>query len=179
LIYHEPQRALVDNKHHGSNWVAERTINVYKPQWRASTILYRMWMDTSPSSMEHPRKLWGYYDNMSFPDPIPGPRIAPMPTQNSNWFGDNDGPDVIRREREAYYTSISMVDAAVGKILDHLGKIGILDNTLVIFTSDHGEMLRDHGLFQKMVPYESATHIPFIIRWPEYFKTRLTGKKLC
>jgi arylsulfatase len=170
LIYHEPQRALVDNKHHGSNWVAERTINVINRNGgRRPFFIECGWIHPHPP-WNIPENWWGYYDNMSFPDPIPGPRIAPMPTQNSNWFGDNDGPDVIRREREAYYTSISMVDAAVGKILDHLGKIGILDNTLVIFTSDHGEMLRDHGLFQKMVPYESATHIPFIIRWPEYFK---------
>lgn len=73
----------------------------------------------------------------------------------------------MQRARELYYASISFVDYNIGKILDYLKKTGEYDNTLILFTSDHGEMLGDYGTFQKMLPYDSASRIPFIARYPK------------
>jgi len=58
------------------------------------------------------------------------------------------------------------VDEQVGRILDELNRLGLADNTLVIFTSDHGEMLGDHWSWQKQCPYEAAVRVPMILRWP-------------
>ena len=58
----------------------------------------------------------------------------------------------------------------MGKILDRLDKHGLTDNTLVIFTSDHGEMLGDHGMHSKMVLYEGSAHIPLLMRLPGAIK---------
>jgi arylsulfatase A-like enzyme len=69
--------------------------------------------------------------------------------------------------REVYYAAISMVDEQVGWILDALEETGQLDNTLIIFTSDHGELLGDYGLYQKWNPYDSCARVPFIIRFPK------------
>ena len=52
-------------------------------------------------------------------------------------------------------------------LLDALEMRDMLDNTIIIFTSDHGEMLGDHGLFQKQVPYEPSIHIPLIVAGPD------------
>jgi len=71
--------------------------------------------------------------------------------------------------RELYFASISLVDKNVGKILDALEKSGEMDNTIIIFTSDHGEMLGDHNCYQKMMPYDSCAKISFIIRYPKHF----------
>ena len=65
--------------------------------------------------------------------------------------------------------TISMVDHAIGRILDFLETAGQLDNTLLVFSSDHGEMLQDHGHYQKMLPFESSAHIPFVVRYPRAF----------
>jgi arylsulfatase A-like enzyme len=83
---------------------------------------------------------------------------------------DDRNKAIVRRIRELYYASISLVDKNVGVVLDALEESGELDNTLIIFTSDHGEILGDHGAYQKMLPYDSCARIPFIIRYPKAFK---------
>jgi len=65
-----------------------------------------------------------------------------------------------------YYAMISQVDEWVGKLLDELDKKGLTKNTIVLFVSDHGEMLGDHGLVSKMKMYEGSAHIPLLIRYP-------------
>ena len=65
-----------------------------------------------------------------------------------------------------YYAKVTLIDHGVGMVLDALGDKGILDDTWVIYTSDHGEMLGDHRLKQKKVFYEGAARIPLIVRPP-------------
>lgn len=67
----------------------------------------------------------------------------------------------------AYYAMIEQIDASVGDILSKLEITGQLENTIFIFTSDHGEMLGDHGLLMKGARFfEGAVHVPMIIHWP-------------
>lgn len=68
--------------------------------------------------------------------------------------------------RRQYCASIEAIDNGIGLILDALEKKGIIKNTVIVFTSDHGEMLGDHGLYAKSVPYESSIHVPLIIAGP-------------
>jgi arylsulfatase A-like enzyme len=65
-----------------------------------------------------------------------------------------------------YYGLVTMVDNAVGRILDALEESGQADNTIVVYTSDHGEMAGDHALMEKGVMYEEAIRIPLLIRVP-------------
>ena len=68
--------------------------------------------------------------------------------------------------RRQYCALIKLIDDQVGELLYALRKRDMLDNTVIIFTSDHGEMLGDHGLFQKQVPYEPSIHIPLVVAGP-------------
>ena len=68
--------------------------------------------------------------------------------------------------RTYYYANVSLIDCGVGLILKALEERGLMDNTWIIYTSDHGEMLGDHRLVYKMVFYEGAIHVPCIIRPP-------------
>jgi arylsulfatase len=68
--------------------------------------------------------------------------------------------------RTNYYGKISLIDDCVGQILDALQRRGWLDDTLVVFLSDHGEMLGDHGRIKKSTFHESSVRIPFIVSWP-------------
>ena len=75
--------------------------------------------------------------------------------------------DDHRLIRAAYWAMVDLVDAQVGRILSTLERTGQLHDTLVIFTSDHGEMLGDHGLYLKgPMFYEPAVRVPFILSWP-------------
>ena len=72
----------------------------------------------------------------------------------------------MRRQRAHYYANVSLIDAELGKITDALGRRGVLDNTIIIFTSDHGDCLNDHGHSQKWTMYEQSVHVPAIVSGP-------------
>ncbi len=74
--------------------------------------------------------------------------------------------DAIRDMRRAYAADISVIDHAVGLMLDALERKGLSDNTWVVYTTDHGEMAGNHGLMSKCVLYEQAVRVPLIIRPP-------------
>lgn len=75
-------------------------------------------------------------------------------------------PELIKYMISNYYGLVKEIDDWVGVILDKLDELGLAENTLVIFTSDHGEMLGAHGLREKNVFYEESSHIPLILRFP-------------
>lgn len=72
----------------------------------------------------------------------------------------------VRRARAAYYGLISYVDDKIGSLLDTLDAVGLAENTVVVYTSDHGDMLGEHGLWRKMSFYEQSERIPMLVRWP-------------
>lgn len=72
----------------------------------------------------------------------------------------------LRQIKATYFGMLSEVDAQIGRLLDHLRKIGAYEDTLIIFTSDHGEQLGDHWMFAKFGYFDQTFHIPLIIRAP-------------
>ena len=72
----------------------------------------------------------------------------------------------VRRARAAYYGLVSYADDKLRQLLDALDQFGLADDTLVIHTSDHGEMLGEHGLWRKMSFYEESARVPLQVRWP-------------
>jgi choline-sulfatase len=72
----------------------------------------------------------------------------------------------VRRTRRQYGAAIEVIDDQVGRILDALERRGLADGTIVLFSSDHGEMLGDHGLYTKSVAYEAALRVPLIVAGP-------------
>ncbi|MFW5689332.1 MAG: sulfatase, partial [Spirochaetota bacterium] len=90
-------------------------------------------------------------DGENFVDPESG-----IPVTDAQW-------KIIRQH---YYALISHVDACIGQILRVLDELDLSDDTLVIFTSDHGENLGDHGLIQKTQSYDSSARVPLIVKPP-------------
>ncbi len=74
--------------------------------------------------------------------------------------------DLRRQAVQAYYSSITFMDAQVGRVLKKLEQLGLAENTIVVFTSDHGYHLGEHGLWQKMSLFEQSTRVPLIIAAP-------------
>jgi len=84
----------------------------------------------------------------------------------------------IRQARAVYFGLMTEVDHHIGRIIDFLERTGQYDNTLVIFTSDHGEYLGDHHLMAKNGYFDQAFHVPLIVRDPDKTADGLRGKRV-
>ncbi len=71
----------------------------------------------------------------------------------------------VRKARHYYYARAAFVDSEIGRLLDFLRRLRLLDGAIIVFTADHGAHLGDHGLFQKLTFYEQVVTVPFIFRW--------------
>jgi choline-sulfatase len=138
----------------------------------------RPWMVTA--SFTHPhdpyvmrRRFWDRYDH----DEIDLPRVGPLPVDeldpHSRRLRNVSAMDVadiserhVRNARHAYYASIAYVDDWVATLVDTLEVSGMADNTIVVFTADHGDMLGERGLWYKMNFFEGASRIPLIVAGP-------------
>lgn len=72
-----------------------------------------------------------------------------------------------KAHRAGYMANLAFVDTCIGAVYDALGQLGLADNTIVVYTSDHGEMDGDHGLFQKFILFEPSVRIPLIVSYPK------------
>ena len=85
-----------------------------------------------------------------------------------NWNTADMSWEELGETARLYYGYISQVDDAVGRVLDHLEKKGILDNTVVIYTADHGDMCGERRMMDKhYVMYDEVVRVPLVIRYPE------------
>jgi len=82
-------------------------------------------------------------------------------------------------QRAYYLANVTMIDEKVGEIMEALEQNGYLDNSIIIFTSDHGDCLTDHGHSQKWTMYDAITRIPLIVWAPKRFKGSRTIDELC
>jgi uncharacterized sulfatase len=118
-----------------------------------------------------PKKYFDLYsmDQIKMP-PIPGeipadvPALAFASTKPWPYFGV--GAEHARECKLAYYSAISFVDAQIGRLIDAVDKLGLAENTVIVFWSDHGYHLGEHGLFFKQSCFEESCRVPMIICAP-------------
>ena len=82
-------------------------------------------------------------------------------------YNDHFSEDAVRQARLGYYGLCAFLDSLVGRLLDTLEATGLSSETNVLYTTDHGEMLGDHGMWTKMLMYEGSAGIPMILAGPE------------
>ena len=97
------------------------------------------------------------------------------PYQPNSWDKNYTDPEKVKYMVANYYAFVTEIDEWVGKILSKLDELKLTDNTLVIFVSDHGEMLGAHGMRGKFCFYEESVRVPFLIRYPGKIKS---GQKI-
>ena len=86
-------------------------------------------------------------------------------------FDMEDVPeDTVRRGRELYYGLVQWTDGQVGELLRALNAAGMAENTVVVYTADHGENMGEHGLWWKNCLFDTAARVPLIMRWPGRWK---------
>ncbi len=126
-----------------------------------------------------PEELAGLYEDAPIPDPIGSPEelASKPPAQRDRGAGSLTNSmfrldlskatvEHYRQWRRHYYANITLIDEGIGKIVEALESRGVLDDTLIIYTSDHGDALGDHGLPFKAFFYDCMSRVPLIIRSP-------------
>jgi arylsulfatase A-like enzyme len=101
------------------------------------------------------------------PEHVPEGYLEQVPEKL--WWAPNVPADIqeFNIEMQRYLAMTKNVDDNLGRLLDYLEVSGLAKDTIVVFTSDHGEMYGSHRLFYKMIPYSESINIPLIIRWPK------------
>ncbi len=109
-----------------------------------------------PHNVDMPRDPPGHLDDL--------PPAAQRLRETFGFHGYSD--DEVARARAAYYGLITYLDDKIGRLLGALDEQGLAENTAVVYTSDHGESLGEHGLWRKMNFYEQSARVPLQVRWP-------------
>ena len=120
-----------------------------------------------------PKKYFDLYrpEDISVPElPADYPKSVPAPALTSTlpWPNHGVSNEHCREAKRAYYAAISFVDAQIGRVLDALDRLGLRDNTIVVFWSDHGYHLGENGLWFKESCFERAARVPVVISPPAW-----------
>lgn len=120
------------------------------------------------SPYDPPARLLARYDGVEIPAPAVGTwagEFAAYPAKADAAFGDFGAAHALESRRH-YYAAITFIDEQVGEIVRALKERGMYEDALILFVSDHGDMLGDHHHWRKTYAYEGSTHVPFFVKWP-------------
>ncbi|MFH1744425.1 MAG: arylsulfatase [bacterium] len=166
---------------HPCNWIARQAVDFLEHYNGDKPWFLKVSFNRPHPPFDPPKRLMDHYENTELPKAQVGPwaeqefgqykgTVENTPNAPRGKYPDSD----IHRSRAAYYASITHVDQQIGRIIEALEKRGHLENTLILFTADHGDMMGDQHLWRKTYAYEGSAHVPMIIRWPENL-CRLAG----
>ncbi len=169
--YRSAEYALPE-KLHPTRWTADCAVRFIDSYKRPEPFFLKVSFARPHSPYDPPQRFMKQYENAALPKASVGAwakRFEPKSDSSFNiWHGD-EGAEQVRRSRQGYYGSVSFVDEQIGRILETLEKRGLLEETLIVYTSDHGDMTGDHHLWRKTYGYEASARIPLIVRSPKGF----------
>lgn len=174
-LYYIPQVSQLPTDRHTTYWTADRTIQFLRDRDKSKPF-FAMTSFIKPHPPFDPPVPWNkLYRAHEMPLPKRPDKVEQLITwhmRNQNYFKRrNAGIDnnLITAMRAAYYACISFIDYNIGRILTELESQGELENTIIIFTSDHGELLGDYDCYGKRCFYDSAARVPLIVSCPGRF----------
>lgn len=169
-----PVISTVDEGHSLTHWTVRRSIDFLET--RDETRPFFLWTSfTKPHPPWDPcANYWALYQNRDVPDPVIGDwsktvEGTPQAYLESTYCLNNAyrmSPAQLKDARRAYYACITQIDYQLGLLFARMREMNLLENTWILFTSDHGEMLGDHHMGAKTIFLEGSAHIPLLIRPP-------------
>lgn len=152
---------------HPTNWVTDRSIDFLRRRDRSMPFfLMASYLRPHPP-FDAPECFFAMYRDKELTPPPIGDWADADRLRRLGRFTDADtgscDPELMRQARIGYYACISHLDNQIGRLLDALKDDGCFQNTVVLFVSDHGELLGDHHTFRKTRPYQGSIRIPLLM----------------
>lgn len=171
--YWETRGAMVSNldePHHSTTWIGDRAVETLE-KWDSATPSLLMVGFIKPHHPFDPPANWARRYDPQQMTILPGWIAQPLPCDlmlGKGYFSNQELDEAaVRRCMARYYANISQIDFQVGRMLDLLKRKGLYDNTLIIFTADHGEYLGFHHMILKSNHmYDPLAKVPLIVRYP-------------
>lgn len=157
---------MYDEMFHPTSWVVTQSIDFLRRRDPSKPFFLMMSFHRPHPPLDPPEHYLNRYMAKELPAPVVGdwaPDAPPTRALDSPIPTDQAQMDMARR---AYYAQITHIDHHLNRMFMALYEFGVLDNTVIVFTADHGEMLYDHNLIAKGYPFDSSARLPFILRLP-------------
>ena len=171
----EPDLDLLPPHLHNTDWVVDHSIDfIDDRQTDQPFCLWASFIDPHPPFIDR-EPYYSMYKDADIPAPIIPDWIegdsCPSWLHNHRWMFNptNMPPEQVRQARAVYYGMITHLDHQLGRLFGHLKAKGLWDNTVIIYTTDHGDHLGDFHCFHKHSSYEGAARVPYIVRFPKSF----------
>ena len=163
----------LDEKLHPTYWTGEMACQLIQNYDKDSQPLFLKVSFARPHSpYDPPKRFLDRYEEVKIPAPVVGDwcgkyaeRLNPVEADKDAPYA-NFGEEYACNSKKYYYASITFIDEQIGRIIRTLKDKGMYDDALIVFVSDHGDMMGDHYHWRKTYPYEGSAHIPFIAKWP-------------
>ena len=157
--------AEADEKSFTTDWLTDKAVDFIKLN-KDKPFCYMVSLPDphGPNTVRAPYDTM--YDNVDVPIPA---TFHKTPEQTPKW-GAKDKKLTeasLRRIMPQYYGMVKCIDDNLGRLLDTLRQNGLIDNTIVVFTADHGDLCGEHRRLNKGVPYEGSAKIPLVVYYPE------------
>jgi arylsulfatase len=154
---------------HPTTWTGDMAVRFLETYQEDRPFYLKLSFIRPHSPYDPPERVWKAYQDVQFQEAKTGKWAAKFEKRSSNdpdiWHGKLDS-ETIANSRRGYYACITHVDEQIGRVMETLEKQRKLDSTLIVFTSDHGDMTGDHNLWRKSYPYQPSVRIPMIVRLP-------------
>ena len=171
-MYYMPQLAQTPAEHHPTNWVGSRACDfIEKHDFSEPLFLMCSFIHPHPP-FAVPTPWNKLYRSAEMPlphEPDGSPELTTWFNKHQNNFKYKDGGtdiNLARTIKAFYYACVSFIDYQIGRVAESLAKLGRLDDTMIILTSDHGELLGDYGCYGKRTMLDSSARVPLVIRFP-------------
>lgn len=159
---------MFEERLHPTNWVTDETLRFLETRDRTRPFFAMASYVRPHPPFDAPRSYYDMYAGKDLREPARGDwDDTELLERDGRLVAGIHGcidPELRHQAMAGYYAAITHVDNQVGRLINALKRDGSLEDTVVIFLSDHGEMLFDHASFRKLLPYEGAAHIPVILR---------------
>lgn len=151
---------------HPTHWVGDRTIDFLRRRDRDHPFFLMASFVRPHPPFDAPACFFDMYRGKALRKPPVGDWAAQSGSRiQSSPYGVAD-PELLAEAQAGYYACVTQVDHQLGRIMDQLLADGELSNTYILFISDHGELLGDHNLYRKSLPYEGSARVPFLLSGP-------------